>query len=145
MLETQLAELRKQNEQDTADIREPRALRMFNPYLPLFPHETENASTIAASVEVLFPGVECSTLVQIIENRFKPTNIYQLLASEKERAEKRRTISIGGIEFEEAERDGRESEYRINSFFQAWAAYSGILVKLAPSRLQGDLATALSI
>ena len=97
------------------------------------------------SVEVLFPGVERSTLVQIIENRFKPTNIYRLLASEKERAETQLTISIGGIEFEQAERDGRESEYRINSFFKAWAAYSGILVKLAPSILQGDLATALSI
>ena len=96
-------------------------------------------------MEVLFPGVECSTLVQIIENRFKPTNIYQLLASKKERAETQRTISIGGIEFEQAERDGRESEYRISSFFKAWAAYSGILVKLAPSILQGDLTTALSI
>jgi len=54
-------------------------------------------------------------------------------------------IIIGGIEFEQAERDGRESEYRISSFFKAWAAYSGIQVKLAPSHLQGDLATALSI
>ena len=66
-LETQLAELRKQNEQDPADIREPRALGMYDPSLPLFPHESESASTIAASVEVLFLGVERSTLVQIIE------------------------------------------------------------------------------
>ena len=144
-LETQLAELRKQSEQDLADIREPRALGMYDPSQPLFPHESESASTIAASVEVLFPGVERTTLVQIIENRFEPTNIYRLLASEKEQAETQRTISIGGIEFEQAERDGRESEYRISSFFKAWAAYSGILVKLAPSILQGDLATALSI
>ena len=96
-------------------------------------------------MEVLFPGVERSTLVRIIENRFKPTNMYRLLASEKEPAETQRTISIGGIEFEQAERDGRESEYRINSFFKAWSPYSRILVKLAPSILQGDLVTALSI
>jgi len=48
---------------------------------------------------LLFPGVERSTLVQIIENRFKPTNIYQLLATEKERAESQLTINIGGVEF----------------------------------------------
>jgi len=145
ILESQLAELRKQSEEDLANMREPRAPGTYYPSQPLFPHESESASTITASVEVLFPGVERSTLVQIIENRFKPTNIYRLLASEKERAETQRTISIGGIEFEQAERDGRESEYRISSFFKAWAAYSGILVKLAPSYLQGDLATALSI
>ena len=89
--------------------------------------------------------LEQSTLTQIAENRFKPTNIYQLLASEKERAELQRTISIGGVEFEQAERDGKESEYRMSSFFKAWAAYSGILVKLAPYGLQGKLATALFI
>ena len=33
----------------------------------------------------------------------------------------------------------------MSSFFKAWAAYSGILVKLAPYGLQGDLATALFI
>ena len=33
----------------------------------------------------------------------------------------------------------------MTSFFKAWAAYSGILVKLAPYGLQGELATALSI
>lgn len=49
------------------------------------------------------------------------------------------------MEFEQAERDGKESEYRISSFFKVWAAYCGINVKLAPYALQGDLATALSI
>ena len=96
-------------------------------------------------VEILFLGVEPATLVQIIENRFKPTNIYRLLATEKERAESQRVISIGGVEFEQAERDRKESKYRMTSFFKVWAAYSGILVKLAPYGLQGELATALSI
>jgi len=54
-------------------------------------------------------------------------------------------ISIGGIEFEYAKRDGRESEYRISSLFKPWAAYSAILVNLAAPLLQGDLAAALSI
>jgi len=70
-------------------------------------------------METLFPGVERATLTQIVENRFKPTNIYRLLASEKELAESQRTISIGGVEFEQAERDGKESEYRMSSFFKA--------------------------
>ena len=96
-------------------------------------------------MEILFPGVERATLVQIIENRFKATNIYPLLASEKERAEAQRTITSGGIEFEQAERGGKESEYRMRAFFKAWAAYCGILVKLAALALEGDLATALSI
>jgi len=30
----------------------------------------------------------------------------------------------------------------MSGFFKAWAAYSGILVKLAPQTLQGELATA---
>jgi len=84
-------------------------------------------------------------LVQIIENRFNLTNIYRLLASEKERAGSQCTITIGGVDFEPAERDGKESEYRMSSFFKAWAAYCGILVKLGPDGLQGDLATSLSI
>ena len=78
-------------------------------------------------------------------NRFKPTNIYRRLASEKERVEEQHTIYIGGIEFEQAEEDGKEREYRMGSFFKVWAAYCGILVKLAPYSLQEDLATALSI
>jgi len=73
--------------------------------------EGESAGGIVDSVETLFPGVERSTLVQIIENRFKPTNIYRLLASEKERGETHRTINIGGIEFKQAEGDGQESQY----------------------------------
>ena len=67
----------------------------------------ESASGIAESVETLFPGVELSMLIQIIENRFKSTNIYRLLATENDRAESQRTISIGGVEFEQAERDGK--------------------------------------
>ena len=116
----------------------------------LYPTQTpiidEGGSTsgIVDSVETLFPGVERSTLVQIIENRFKPTNIYRLLATEKERAETHRTINIGGVEFEQMERDGKESEYR-SGFFKAWAAYFGILIQLAPHGLQGELASALCI
>ena len=71
--------------------------------------------------------------------------IYRLLASEKDCAEELRTICIRGIEFEQSEKDGKESGYRMGSFFKAWAAYRGILVKLAPHSLQGDLATPLSI
>ena len=59
--------------------------------------------------------------------------------------ESQRTICIGGVELEQAERDGKEGKYRMSSFFKAWTAYSGILVKLAPYVLQGDLATALLI
>jgi len=106
---------------------------------------SERASGIADSVEVLFPGVERNSLTQIIENQFKPTNIYRLLASERDRAESQRMISIGGVDFEQAERDGKECEYHMSNFFKAWAAYSGILVKLTPYPLQGKLATALSI
>jgi len=83
--------------------------------------------------------------VQIIENRFKPTNIYCLLACKKERAESEGSISIGDIVFEQMERDGNESKYRMSIFFKTWAAYCGILVKLAPPALQADLATGLSI
>jgi len=52
---------------------------------------------------------------------------------------------MGGMEFDQAERDDREREYRSSSSFKAWTVYSGILVKLAPPLLQGDIATALSI
>ena len=61
------------------------------------------------SVEALFPGVERSTLTQIIENKFKPTNIYRLLATERDQAESQRTICIGGVEFEQAERGERRA------------------------------------
>jgi len=106
---------------------------------------SESTSPIADSGEVLFPGVERNTLVQIIENRFKSMNIYPLLASEKDRAEVQRTISIGGIEFNQTEREGKVSKYRMSGFFKPWAAYTGIPVQLAPHSLQGELATALSI
>jgi len=94
---------------------------------------------------VLVSGVERSTLVQIIENQFEPTNIYGPLASEKERAEEQRTIWIEGIKFKQAENEGKESDYRMCGFFQAWVAYCGIFVKLTRHALQGDHATALSI
>jgi len=106
---------------------------------------SESPSGIADSVEVLFQGVERNTLSQIIEKRFKPTNIYRLLASERDRAESQCTISIGSLDVEQAERDGKKCEYRLSNFFKDWAAYSCILVKLAPYPLQGELATALSI
>ena len=145
VLENELARLREQGLQDQIIPSDQRAIGMYDSNQPLPLQASESASGIPDSVEILFPGVERATLVQIIENRFKPTNIYRLLASEKERAEAQRTINIGGIEFEQAERDGKESEYRMSAFFKAWAAYCGILVKLAPLALQGDLATALSI
>ena len=103
-------------------------------------HHDESASAVMDLVEILFPGVERGTLTQIIVNRFKPTNIYRLLASEKDRAESQQVISIGGVSFEQGEREGKESEYRMGPFFKAWAAYCGILTKLAPLGLQGDLA-----
>ena len=143
-LEAQLAELRALN-QHSQQLPQPIPLGTSYPTQTPIAVEGESAGGIVDSVETLFPGVERSTLVQIIENRFKPTNIYRLLASEKERAETHRTINIGGIEFEQAERDGKESEYRMSGFFKAWAAYCGILIKLAPYTLQGELATALCI
>jgi len=118
---------------------------MSFPTQSLIIDESESASSMVESVETLFQGVERSTLVPIIENRFKPTNIYRLLASEKEDAETHQTINIGGVEFEQPERDGKESEYRMSSFFKAWAAYCGILIKLGPYGMQGELATALCI
>jgi len=118
---------------------------MYPPLPPSIVLGSESASGMAESVEILFPGVERATLIQIIENRVKPTNIYRLLATEIDRAESQRTINIGGVEFEQADRDGKEGEYRMTAFFKAWAAYGGILVKLAPHALQGELATALAI
>ena len=143
-LESQLAQLRAQNELEQSLIEQNPPGMLNSTQIPIT-DQCESASEIIDSVETMFPGVERATLLQIIENRFKPTNIYRLLASEKERAETHRTISIGGVEFEQAEREGKESEYRMSIFFKAWAAYSGILIKLAPHRLQGDLATALCI
>jgi len=54
-------------------------------------------------------------------------------------------VSIGGIECKHAEQDGKGSEYRISSFFKVWVADCGILVKLSPQAVQGELATGLSI
>ena len=143
-LEKQLAQLRAAT---ASNIIPPElgAHGTSNPLHSTILQESESASASVESVETLFPGVERSTLVQIIENRFKPTNIYRLLANEKERAETNHMINIGGIEFEQTERDGKESEYRMSNFFKAWAAYSGILTKLAPYGLQGELTTALFI
>ena len=145
-LEAQLAELRQVHEGAEQLVHaERRGLGTYISHPPVMELGGESASGMAESVEILCPGVERSTLIQIIENRFKPTNIYRLLATEKDRAESQRTINIGGVEFEQAERDGKEGEYRMTSFFKAWAAYTGIFIKLAPHMLQGELATALSI
>ena len=143
-LENQLAQLRAQDELEQP-LTEPNPLTTLFPTHSVIPTIGESRSGVSESVKSMFPGVERSTLGQIIENRFKPTNIYRLLASEEEREETHPTINIGGIEFEQAEREGKESEYHMSSFFKAWAAYSGIIIKLAPMALQGELATALCI
>ena len=145
-LESQLAELRQAPQWQQLEMHEEHRLpSMYPPQVASMYTKGESTSGIAESVEVLLPGVERSTLIQIIENRFKPTNIYRLLATEKDRAESQRMINIGGVEFEQAERDSKEGEYQMTSFFKAWAAYTGILIKLAPHVLQGELATALAI
>jgi len=143
-LDTHLAESRvaEQREQPLPELRAPGT---SYPIQPLIIAEGESASRMVESVETIFPGVERSTLVQIIENRFKPTNIYPLLASEKVCAETHRTINIGGVVFEQLERDGKESQYRMSSFFKAWADYCGILINLGPYGMQGELATTLCI
>ena len=86
-LERQLGQLREESEQERATMEELQAPGTYNLCPPSITHPSESASGIADSVKVLFPGVERSTLVQIIENRFKSTNIYRLLASKMERAE----------------------------------------------------------
>src|SRR5205807_2194617 len=95
-LESQLAQLRAQKEAERVGI-EPNPVGMLNPTHAPIAYHSESASGIIDSVETMFPGVERTTLVQIIENRFKPTNIHRLLASEKERAETHRMINIGGV------------------------------------------------
>ena len=110
-LESQLAQLREEETQEQRMHHAPGALGTYNPTRDMIATIGESVSGTVESVEILFPGVEQGTLVQIIENRFKPTNIYRLLATEKERTESQRVISIGGVEFEQAERDGKESEY----------------------------------
>ena len=113
----------------------PRDSGSYDPIIPQSAEAQDSASGPVESVEIFFPVVERSTLVQIIENRFKPTNIYRLLATEKDWADAQRTITIGGIEFKQLERDGKECEYRMGNFFIAWAAYSGILAKCYDPRL----------
>lgn len=143
-LESQVAALWAHQERQHP-LAQPGTLGTFDSTQSLMPSIGKSASGILDLVETMFPGVERTTLVQIIENKFKPTNIYRLLASEKAWAETHRTISIGGMEFEQAEREGRESQYRMRSFFKAWAVYSRILIKLAPHVLQSKLATSLCI
>lgn len=68
-LKSQLAELRavtqSQRVQPLAELRAP---GMLYPTQSPFINEGESASIFVDSVETLFPGVERSTLVQIIEN-----------------------------------------------------------------------------
>jgi len=146
-LENQLAQLRAETELLHEGNQAQQVAGMYNPTQTTLLQTGESASATATVnlVEALFPGVERNTLVQIIENRFKPTNIYRLRSTEKKHAESQRTINIGGVEFEQAERDRKQSEYRMRNSFKAWAAYSGILIKLASYSLQAELATALFI
>ena len=82
-MEAQLAELRALN-QNSQPLPQPTALGMSYPTQTPIAVEGARAGGIVDLVETQFPGVERSTLVQIIENCFKPTNIYRILASEKE-------------------------------------------------------------
>lgn len=77
-LERQIAQLREESERERATLEEARALGTYDPCLPPIQDPNESALGITDSVEALFPGIERSTLAQIIENWFKPTNIYQL-------------------------------------------------------------------
>jgi len=142
-LETELAQLQAERQLGQTKAHLLREPGTYDPTMPLATIVPESTSSTVESVEILFPGVERSILAQIIENRFKPTNIYSQLATVKEGAEAQRTINSGGIEFEQSERDGKECDYRICNLFKAWAAYSGILVKFAPFALQGELAISL--
>jgi len=144
-LENQFIQLREEREYVHQPTRESRGFGTYNLIPLLMSPGSGTASAISELVEMLFPGLERSTLTQIIKNRFKPTNIYRLWGTEKERAESQRIINIGGVEFEQTERDGKENDYRMISFFKEWAVYIGILVMLAPFALQGELATAMAI
>ena len=114
-LESQLAQLREQEAHEKRIPHAPGALGTYNPTRNLVVTIGESVSGTGELVEILFLGVVQGTLVQIIKNRFKPTNIYRLPGTEKERVESLRVISIGGVEFEQAERDGKESQYRMTS------------------------------
>ena len=108
-LESQLSELRAANLPEQSRFDQTHLGTSYPTQYPI-EAEGETARGVVTSVETLFPGVERSTVVQIVENRFKPTNICRLLASEKERAETQRTINIAGVEFEQMEKEGKESE-----------------------------------
>ena len=148
-LENQLAQLLAKQELEEVGREdsgaEPATLGMYNPLHSTFQEIRESASSITESVEIFFRGVEHRTLLQIIENQFKPTNLYRLLATEKEQPKSQPTLNIGDIECEQTESDDKMGEYKRSGYFKAWAAYSRILVKRAPQALQGELATLLFI
>ena len=77
-LECQLAQLRDEREQERATMEGLQAPGMYNPCPSAIPHPSGSASGIAGSVVVLCPDIKRSTLVQIIENWFRPTNIQPL-------------------------------------------------------------------
>jgi len=75
--ERQLALLREENQQERVPT-ELNQFGMLNPTHTHIAHTGESASGVMDLVETMFPGVERATLQQIIDNRFKPTNIYHL-------------------------------------------------------------------
>jgi len=87
-----------------------------------------------------FLAIAQNPLVQIIKEQFRATNIYWLPANQVEHGETKRKINITGIEYVQTQTDGKENEYLMSSLFKAWAAYSGILMKLAPHGLPRELA-----
>ena len=81
VLESKLARQREQGIQNQIISNGQRAIGMFKSNQPLPLQASEGALAIGDSVEVLIAGVERATLVQTMEKRCKPTNIYPLLAS----------------------------------------------------------------
>lgn len=141
-LESQLATLQAQEEQQHHSV-EQGAIGTFDPIHSILPPTDKSASGVLDLVETMFPGVERTTLVQIVENKFKLTKIDRLIASKKDGTKTHQTINIGGVDFKQGEHEGRQSQYWMSSPPKAWAAYSGILIKLARHILQGELATTL--
>lgn len=82
-----LAQLRAEQETERGIVAEPGALGMYDPTYPFVAEVRESASSTTESVESLFASVERGTLVQLIENYFKPTNIYHILATEKDKVD----------------------------------------------------------
>ena len=76
---------------------------------------------------------------------FQPNQHLPPFSFGKDRAESQQVISIGGESFEQGEREGTESEYRVGPFFKAWVASCGILTKLAAGSLQADFTCSLFI